>query len=203
MKKFLSFFGFLFIIGFASQASAIIVNNPSFEETPALNGWLEFGSSFLGSSIVDANGKIYLPEDGKSFAELRGIDAGISQELSWSTGDTISFDWNYLNYDGSADDFGFFEIGNTSSSIVITEIEADGTNSTGWKTFTYTFASDSTSGSYIKFSVDSDLSYNSTYNMAPILLVDNIQYRSVPLPSALLLLGSGLFTIAGIRRKNF
>lgn len=202
MKKFLLLIGFLLIIGIAGQASAITIQNASFESD--LNtGWdYSVGSASIGVSIYDPNNDVtYTPTDLDSFAQLTGSDAYITQALSWSTGDTISFDWNFLNLDSAEADYGFFGILDLSSNSIteITQISADGADSTGWESFFYEFEFDSTSDSAITFGVKS--SEVSTSFSAPILLVDNITTTMVPEPSTLFLLAFGLLSIAGIRRK--
>lgn len=206
MKKFLfltGFFliGFLLITGGAGQASALTIQNASFESD--LTGWNSSGSASTSSSINDSYGNLYQPRNLESFAELAGKDAEIFQESNWLAGETISFDWSYLSFDGlgTNDDYAFFEIGDSSGSIEIITISADGADSIGWLSYTYTFTSDSGSDSYILFGVVSDLEYDSDWNDAPILLVDNITTTTVPEPASLLLFASGLLSIAGMRRK--
>lgn len=200
MKFFLFLIGFLLTIGIAGQASAITMQNASFESD--LNtGWDSSGIASTGSSVDDANGTTYAPTDLNSFAQLDGSDAYITQALSWSTGDTISFDWNFLSFDGADTDYGFFGILDLSSTVIteITQISADEVDSTGWEPFSYEFEFDSTSNFAIIFGVVSPI--DSTSFNDPILLVDNITATTVPEPATLFLLGFGLLSIAGIRRK--
>ena len=194
MKKFLLLIGFLLIFGIAGQASAITVENPSFE-----SGLTEWENSGASASTIDMGGAY------DYVAQLVGQDAYIYQALNWSTGDTISFDWNFINVDSSDDESGFFGILDLSSNLVdsiesLFPINGNGTSS-GWQTYSYTFTFDSTSDDYaIIFGVDSVIPYW-VPSAAPIFLVDNITTTTVPEPASLFLLGSGLLSIAAISRK--
>jgi len=148
-------------------------------------------------------------------AKLAGQDAYIYQALNWSTGDSISFDWNFTNQDSSDDDFGVFgildltsysatdsisDLINNSIIDVIEILSPSNGSSTGWEPYSYTFTFDSTSDYAIIFGVDSDIPHLLT-NTAPILLVDNITTTTVPEPATLFLLASGFLSIAKISRK--
>nr|WP_319492093.1 PEP-CTERM sorting domain-containing protein [uncultured Desulfobacter sp.] len=217
MKKFLLLVGFLLIIGIAGRASAVTVQNASFEQSD-LNGWTISSASYVSAaeSIYYTNsGTTYWATDSDYFAQLEGGDAYIYQALSWSAGDTISFDLNFLNLDSPDADYGFFGIldltaylaASSTGSITNYTIEyitiggtsGSGGTSTGWSSYSYTFTFDSTSDYAIIFSVDSSESGGSFY--APTLLVDNITTTTVPEPASLFLLATGLLSIAGIGRK--
>jgi hypothetical protein len=125
---------------------------------------------------------------------------GISQDVTVSAGDTLTFDWDFLtdelNESATFNDFGFFSIGTSafllasrnSSTYDIVSPPAGFDGQTDWATQSYTFAA---AGTYkIGFGVFNvgDTGHNS------VLLLDAISIP-VPEPSTLVL---GLAVLAGL-----
>ena len=203
MRKVLFLIGFLLTIGIAGQASAITIQNASFEY--GLNDWDSSGTASTNSSFYyRMNDTTLNATDGDDFAQLTG-QSSIYQELIWSTGDIISFDWNFLGYDGgSVADYWYFGISDSSGALEIIESWTldqllSSSSSFDWQSLSYEFESDSESGDSIIFGVYSTIDIDS--GNAPVLLVDNITTSTVPEPATLFLLGFGLLSIAGISRK--
>jgi hypothetical protein len=133
---------------------------------------------------------------------------GLSQDVTVSAGDTLSFDWNFLTDELSEDpifnDFGFFTI----SGLAFLLASHDGSTydtvsppagyegQTGWATQSYTFPS---AGTYtIGFGVFNvgDAGHDSA------LLLDSIVIPT-PEPSSLVLLALGLSCVLLGRSRRF
>ncbi|NDY72138.1 hypothetical protein DO021_14205 [Desulfobacter hydrogenophilus] len=209
MRKFLFLIGFLLSIGIIGQASAITIQNASFEDgLDASNGWDNSGTVATSSSFYyRMYDTTFNATDGDDFAQLTG-DTYIYQELSWSTGDIISFDWNFLSFDsGLLTDSWYFGVYNLNSgdlieTIVTMSFEELVVFPIEWQPFSYKFESDSKADYAIIFgvSIDPDNYSYSSYEPS-VLLVDNITTTTIPEPATMFLLAFGLLSIAGIRRK--
>jgi len=186
---------------FAANANAALFYNGSFE-TGNLAGWNDnatTGSSAVVTSSTAYDGTVYAATEGDYFAELTA-DSSITQLISWSAGEIMTFDWAFLGFDYEpyldASFFSVFDganqlIGGTLSSISITGDYGD----TGWNTASYEFVN-AGSGS-INFGV-SNLGDNILDSK---LLIDNLTPSAVPIPAALFLFAPALLGFFGLRRK--
>ena len=181
------------------SAHALPIVNGSFE-TGNFSGW-SVNSSSGGNSSVVTNNAGFTATDGNYFANL-SANSLVSQSISWSAGDILSFDWNfnandYLPYN----DYAIFQttnlLGDILSNITLANVASAGNfNATGWNTFSYTFE---TSGSgFLGFGVYNalDTGYDSQ------LYIDNVSAVSVPEPGVVALLALGLLGFSLSRRRS-
>ena len=69
--------------------------------------------------------------------------AGLRQEVDMFTGDTVTFDWNFLTDEQSPEpdgynDFALAVVRRPNGSVVVTELADTGDGDTGWRTFQFT-----------------------------------------------------------------
>lgn len=226
--------GVMIVCAMTSSKSYADFVNGSFE-TGTLSGWSSLGTVSVQSQQIiglvptdrkyqaylvneDANGNgvsssVLEPFINVPSGSLDNVVSGIAiqgsamkQTLTVNSGDTLSFDWNFLtsadNLNSGLDDYAFVSI-----STVGVFLLAD-TNSAFNPSTSYVFDSETgyhnfttvipTSGTYtIAFGVV-DV-YSSTVPSG--LAIDNAQLtRSVPEPTSMIPLGIGMVTLAGYSR---
>ncbi|MCG8550503.1 MAG: PEP-CTERM sorting domain-containing protein [Desulfobacterales bacterium] len=198
MKKLLSFIGFLLIIGAANQASAALVSlaNDGFE-LGNLTGW-NHDNATVETSPYQNIGTYYAQITGATQGTYDGY-TGYGGYISQSVSSTInggeysySFDWLFLFNEGTQWDYAYYKIDGVETKFYEKGTESD--PPAGWTTQTIDF-SGTGQDVVLEIGVVSYLSDN--YSQ---LLIDA---TPVPVPASLLLLGTGLFTVAGIGRKKF
>ena len=192
----------------ASSAYAIgYIGNAGFENHTVLADWAikDIGGGSAGvvsSATLPINPtpktETFTAVEGSYMAKLIGTSY-ISQVISWQTGDTISFSWNYYTPDPNTGDTSIFSIKSGGEAIFAHTVK-DHKKATGWNSFSYTFEGDG-SGE-VQFGA-----YNANTGtqaiQRPILLIDNIRTTSaVPIPSSALLLGSGVIGLLGIGSRK-
>jgi hypothetical protein len=195
----------LLVLAMSAETSAapISVINGGLE-TGNFSGW---STSGYGSETVVSSVKpvmlpvVYSPTEGSYFANLYA-DATLSQNTSWNAGDKLSFDWNFVANDYLPyNDWSIFEIRDSGNHVIspvsLADISTVGDyQATGWKHYTYTFAS-AGSGS-INFGV-----YNSSDHTFPSqLLIDKITAAPSPEPASMTLFGMGIAGLIGSRVKK-
>ena len=219
MKNFLSFLGFLLIIGLASQASATLISNGSFEDLDSASSntfsdWTQVGTvnqnDFVAKNIMTGTPTPYSATDQTYFAELVGgavATTSISSSLlTWNSGDILSFDWAFQKnaeilavasfkldgqtlFLGQNSDWALIEPGNVPSYY----------DELGyWTHQTYTFGAASTG--ILTYEIVGAVATQATAK----LLIDNVRIttNAVPEPATMLLFGLGLLGIAGAGRKQ-
>lgn len=229
MKKLFIFLCALaFVFSVVGSASASTITNGSFE---SFFGWDAIGNastqySSFGSGpthgvaqalITTGTGSV----SASSLETFLGLTPGmlnflgngiatagsaIKQDISAQAGDIIAFDWNFLTNETSptvppyVPDFAFYSIAPVAIELADAFDPLVGSSTsfngeTGYSTHAFTF---SATGTYtLGFGVvhgGGDTLYDSA------LLVDNVS--AVPVPPALLLLGSGLAGLAVLRRSR-
>ncbi len=205
MKKFLCLLGFLLILGVASQVSAasIPLTNDGFE-SGNLTGWDSENTTVASESSYQHFGTHYAEITGTTkaiynvetspgfFNSVSGYGGYISQTISYNDRDTYSFDWLFLFSDGHAYDYAYYKIDGVEEVFYTKGFDTN--PPVDWTTETITFSG---TGTDVEFEIGV-VSFNShSYSQ---LFIDA---APVPVPSSLLLLGAGLFTISRIPRKEW
>jgi plastocyanin len=136
--------------------------------------------------------------------------SALLRSITVNAGDTLTFDYNYLSTDVSANDFAFLTLNGALTSLVsssgpltpslavLDPIFGDPTTETGWRTFSVTFTTAGTYNLGLGVVDAGDEFFPSA------LAVDNVQVtagaaQAVPEPSTLTLLAIGL-ACAGVYR---
>lgn len=187
MKKTLSIVSLFLLIGiWAGKANANIIVNGGFEE--GMTGW-----SVSGADDYDVSS--YGGVHGGSF-NLWGYDndgyATLSQTVNTTIGELYNFSfWSRTNYDVAANILGYsFDNGATIFTV---------NRTTSWAETATSFIASSNSTT-IEFYFQTD-SGTGTWHFDDVSLVKNTA-APVPLPSAVILFGSGIAGIIGLRRRN-
>ncbi len=188
-----NFFAVIFISGLASIGFSNPIVNGSFDE--GLAGFSPIIGP-AGTVFVTQSWDGFTATDGSNFVVLQA-SSELSQTITASANDKLTFDWNfdakdYLPYD----DYSILTISGTGKDFSATIDVSDVGNfgKSGWQTYTYTFQNDF-SGT-MKFG-----SYNAIDDgLSSFLDIDNIKMHSaaVPEPGMFSLLGFGLFSFAGL-----
>lgn len=198
MEKLLSLLGFLLIIGVANQAPAALVSltNDGFE-SGNLTGW-SYDNATVETSPYQNIGTYYAQITGATqgtYDGHTGYAGYISQTIS-STIDggeySYSFDWLFLFNEGTKWDYAYYKIDGGEQKFYEKGVEFD--PPTGWTTQTIDFSG---TGQDVELEIGVVSYLSDNYSK---LLIDA---TPVPVPGSLLLLGVGLFTVAGIGRKKF
>ena len=182
----------LWMTGVANAAPITVINSGF--ETGDFTGW---STSGYGDAGVVKSDEGYLPTEGSYFANLIA-DKTLSQNVSWNTGDTFSFYWNFNANDwASINDYSIFQIKDSGNNVIANYTLSDTAsigdyNATGWNSFTHTFTS--TGSGSINFGVfnvqDKELS-SQLYVDAP-----------APEPGTCALMGIGGLLIAFRLKKS-
>lgn len=188
---------------YSFQVSATVCNG-GFEDGMSCWGGLTetFGFAEVVSSYTDGAGTAYAPTEGTLFLNFWGTEDR-AQSLSWSIGDQISFD--YATVEGanpSTSDatlfFGLFDgLSPLGDSFHL------GSPDSNFQTFTHTFTQDSPLDGLIVFQALGTMpGFGLTNQDVGHVLIDNIQFSAVPLPTALFMFAPALAGLLGLRRKR-
>ena len=199
----------LLMVGMAASASALEIQNGSFESGD-FSGWV--ASPIDGTTTVAISESGFTATDGAYFANLSADAVLQSGAQTWVAGEQLTFDWNFLagedlvEWETYRNDYSVFTVlnndGNTVDTVELVDLLdlfSTGEESTGWGSYTYTFAT-AGSGSFA-FGV---FNMGSTRGDS-LLLIDNVEVSGgvttpVPEPATLALLAMGLAGLGFSRR---
>lgn len=235
LKKFVTSFIALSAIVAATSTYGAVANG-DFEGGILLPGWNKIGKSLgetsaIGVTPTQGTFQGYINNTGNfaspivplvTFLDVPGSSiialgqgspttgSAISQDLTVSAGDVLTFDWNFLtdehNEGVAYNDFAIFTIGNTpyllasrnstffTLDLVMPPAGFDG--QTHWATQNYTFPSSGTfKVAFAVFNVG-DAGHDS------VLLVDGVTVTPVPEPATISLFACGIATLFFMKRRK-
>ena len=188
-------------IASVSQASSLV--NLGFE-TGDLTGWASSGNASVVASHGGASGTTYNPVSGNYFARISGGNVGtyymLAQAFTAASGETIggwaAFDYRDYHY---YNDFAQVQILDPSGALLATPWSVFGNNVPNyydgpWTQWSWTAPS---AGTYVLVygsanGGDSALSSYGLFDAGPV----------IPEPESMMLFGTGLFGLIGLRRKK-
>jgi hypothetical protein len=215
--------GALGLLTVAPLAGANLVNNGSFE-TPIvsptgftnypvgsglLTGWTVFGPvgtevSIVGGSFAQ-NGVTFPAQDGIQWLDLTGDGKNSTEGVSQTVATTSGHQYQLSFYIGNTTGGGIFGTTSTVDVLLNDSLAFKDMNTTtspvtqNWEQFTQTFIA-SGSTTIIGFRNADPITDNNN-GLDNVVLIDLGVPSAVPIPSAMLLLGSGLIGLIGFRRK--
>ena len=198
-------FGVFLTLGLVGSAGALeLLTNGGFE-TGNLTGWAASNTAVLGSHLgVNPNEGSFMAVLGPLF----GLgNASLSQGFNaGGLPGTVSFDYNLQSKDILPGfDFGTDRLrvsidGTTLVNVALNDVFGGGTTILGWQTFSQFFAAIPAGPLTISFDMTNLILSGGNPDLFSAY-VDDVSV-SVPEPSALLLLGSGLAGLGFLRRSR-
>ncbi len=183
------------VLGMGTGAHAALINGGF--ETGDLSGWTITAGDITRYGL-GGTGSPPLPKEGDYFAWLTADVApytNLSQEIFLQAGDMLS-GWAYYDRGIISDQEAYVAI-YKDAMLVETPWHRSAAGSTEWEQWTFTAAE---AGLYILYLGITESSGAVMHSMA---YFDGNVHTPVPVPGALLLLGSGLAGLAAVGRKRF
>jgi hypothetical protein len=189
MKTFLIVISLVLAISMSTVSRADLINGGF--ETGNFSGWTLSGDPD-GVSIVP-NFSIFFPREGRQIAVFSktAVLTYTMGLIEW--GDTIFGQFTSESADEASDGYGYIQIiGVTLNGGVVDTyvLQRNAVHSTDWEYWQWT----ATEPGYYELRLGI---VNNNPSSPITLLFDGVEIRSVPLPSTMLLLGSGLLGLAG------